>query len=507
MSTKTEGATIFYTMDGTTPTAESTKYDGTTVEVNADTIFLAIAVKDGIENSPVSYAKVSITVKAIVETGEPLSISLESVPNGAQNNATNTSVTVTAKIKSASKIKKVVWKKDGTQVAANLLADKDAQDAQEDENENSIWKFTISAKDESANGMYTVAALDVLGREETNQILISNFDFSGPAPISVDFSAYDEKAKTLTLTWSDPKDANEDVSGFIVSGFKNITITYKESGAEDSTAVESTVEAGKQSFTTGELAPDKTYTFTLTANDLLGNKSSPTVADRKTSNTDYKIGEIMLADGTKVSRGDYTSIDSTNPPVAVIAGFNDAGDALGLGLYKSGTLAWSKEYTIEFPDIVCIYSAESEKYTFSGDLNGSDNWNAICASDSAGTADAATNYPAFNWANTYGTTYKEKLGAATGGWFIPSVSELYAVYENLAEVKQSLEKIKTLNSDYTDISFSGSNNCYWSSNIPKLREGFSNNSAIYVDFSKGSVGNNGRTIGYSYSVLAVRVYN
>lgn len=62
MASTTEGAKIYYTIDGTEPSAESTLYNGT-VAISEDTTFKAIAVKEGMENSPVSYAKFSVVNK------------------------------------------------------------------------------------------------------------------------------------------------------------------------------------------------------------------------------------------------------------------------------------------------------------------------------------------------------------------------------------------------------------------------------------------------------------
>ena len=70
MKSATEGAEIYYTTDGTTtPNTESTKYSEP-VSCTADTTIMAIAVKKGILNSPVSYAKVSIAEKKIIEQKE-----------------------------------------------------------------------------------------------------------------------------------------------------------------------------------------------------------------------------------------------------------------------------------------------------------------------------------------------------------------------------------------------------------------------------------------------------
>lgn len=57
--------------------------------------------------------------------------------------------------------------------------------------------------------------------------------------------------------------------------------------------------------------------------------------------------------------------------------------------------------------------------TFTGDTDGSDNWAYICSKDSTGTADAKTNYPAFNWVNNYATTYG-LTGTYAEGWYMPS---------------------------------------------------------------------------------------
>ena len=64
MATKTEGAAIYYTTDGTEPTENSERYTEA-VTFGKDTVVKAIAVKAGIENSPVSVAKVSIKTKTV----------------------------------------------------------------------------------------------------------------------------------------------------------------------------------------------------------------------------------------------------------------------------------------------------------------------------------------------------------------------------------------------------------------------------------------------------------
>ena len=66
MESKTEGAVIYYTTNGTEPTEKSEKYTES-VTFDKDTVVKAIAVKKGMENSPVSVANISIEMFIKIE--------------------------------------------------------------------------------------------------------------------------------------------------------------------------------------------------------------------------------------------------------------------------------------------------------------------------------------------------------------------------------------------------------------------------------------------------------
>ena len=149
-----------------------------------------------------------VTVTGTPVAGEPLKIALKaSVPqeNGYTGNKSNTKVTVTANITTASKVKKVVWKKDGSLIAKTLLADKTAAAATETE-DNAVWTFDITPQDESANGTYTVAAIDEAGREEPEQITIDNFDFTPPGKVKVTSADYSSESSSIIINWTEPVD-------------------------------------------------------------------------------------------------------------------------------------------------------------------------------------------------------------------------------------------------------------------------------------------------------------
>lgn len=64
LSTATAGATIYYTVDGTAPTALSKVYNGP-IAIDADTTIKAIAIKAGLKNSDVATFAYTVKVEAV----------------------------------------------------------------------------------------------------------------------------------------------------------------------------------------------------------------------------------------------------------------------------------------------------------------------------------------------------------------------------------------------------------------------------------------------------------
>jgi len=186
----------------------------------------------------------------------------------------------------------------------------------------------------------------------------------------------------------------------------------------------------------------------------------------------YTLGKIVLKDENLVAKDDYTAIDPSNPPVAIIAGLNCYGRAIGIALHiSSSELSWAKGgttgYYTKFEGIICKLSNTGNgaalTATFTGDLDGSDNWDYICSRDPTGTQDAvvAENYPAFDWVNKYNTIYAGVLAGADIKWYMPSLQELCEVYKNKDVINESLAKIHGLGKFYADSSLGTST--FWSS--------------------------------------------
>lgn len=270
LSTQTQDAKICYTTDGSTPTADSTIYTQA-LRIEANTTVKAIAIKEGIENSPVSVA--TVTIKKITQSsgvaGNPLQIALTAdVPhkNGYTGSKSNTKVTVTANITTASSVKNVVWKKNGSLIAKTLLADAGATAATVSD-DNAKWTFDITATDETANGTYTVAAIDEAGREEAEQITIDQFDFTAPGKVKVTNAVYSSDLSAIILNWTQPGDSDYD--------YVDISFTSND-GTSNSTVSEAvSVFKGTTNKTFSNIDGAKAYyTFTFVTYDKLGNKGA-----------------------------------------------------------------------------------------------------------------------------------------------------------------------------------------------------------------------------------------
>lgn len=600
MATTTEGAVIYYTTDGTLPTEKSTKYSEA-VDFTKDATVKAIAIKKGIENSPVSIATVSIKEKTITETkieyvdkkadetapasvtkltatskdsrilltwkdaadsdvygyevsysgtkpinrvvlpaldttsmmvppkaegtyvngltngteytftvktvdisgnksegvtvkgtpvatdaGETLKITLTaSVPqeNGYTGNKSNSKVTVTAKITTASNVKKVVWKKNGSLIAKTLLADKTAAAATETE-DNAVWTFDITAQDESANGSYTVAAIDEAGREEAEQITIDNFDFTPPAKVKVTNAVYSSELSSIIINWTEPGDAD----------YHHVDITFTTNdgtnNSEPSQAI--TVNKGTLNKTFSNIDSAKAYyTYTFVTYDELGNKGREYkrkvgVNSLVNNYSDCVVGDFILEDGTILSK-DETPESDTVAAVIVRAATNDK-PALGVGIvHNRSGLAWCTTSAAGYNTNITALQGDKT----SGYMDGSDGWEILkeACSDAENNPE---NYPAWNYSLTYAET-NGLTGDLATGWYLPTVAELYTIYQNKTAVDASLSKAggSQFGTSY-----------YWSC----CQDPSDSNYALGLDFSDGNVFYSGKR-NFSNYVCSVRAFN
>lgn len=234
--------------------------------------------------------------------------------------------------------------------------------------------------------------------------------------------------------------------------------------------------------TTGEYAITVTYggrsiTGTLKARDF----------------STYSVGDVLLNDGTIIAY-DAENLNFTaeqkQKAVGVLYAFDQYGAPRGwLGIHNSygekvmadRYMAWATENTTgvntDFTDIQCVSSTTTASTTtFTGDIDGSDNWEYICSIDPTGTSDTATNYPAFDYVNKYAQKFN-LTGNYASGWYMPSIADLCYM----------CRKVNTLNSVLNAIGGTQLILYYWSSsqaNSSKYLNG--TDKAYKIDFGSAS---------------------
>ena len=231
----------------------------------------------------------------------------------------------------------------------------------------------------------------------------------------------------------------------------------------------------------------------------------------KNPTTAKAVGDIVFSDGSATA---YTSeLTLTNEQkeaaVAVIYYAGSASDTLGaktlgVGLKNTKgetttTLQWvryksykAEGYSTNITAIQCTPSeygsGKAATATFSGDTDGSDNWQALC--DAVSDEGTSGNYPAWEWVNAYAT---ENLleGSYANGWYLPTVAELCMLYREKDTVNSALEKASG-----TKIADEG----YWSSS----QLASYSNGAWSVRFDVGNL--NGYDKSNNFSVCTVRAF-
>ena len=200
----------------------------------------------------------------------------------------------------------------------------------------------------------------------------------------------------------------------------------------------------------------------------------------------YSVGDFVLKNGTILSK-DKTPESGTVAAVIVRADTSTK-TALGVGIVHNQTgLAWCTDsaagYSINITDL--------QGSTTSDYMDGSDGWKKLKAACSDAESNPE-NYPAWNYSLTYAKT-NGLTGDLATGWYLPTVAELYTIYQNKTAVDASL--LKAGGSTFGTSS-------YWS-----CCQGPSND--VYardLNFYDGSMYNDGKGYNGEY-VCSVRAFN
>lgn len=165
------------------------------------------------------------------------------------------------------------------------------------------------------------------------------------------------------------------------------------------------------------------------------------------NNSKYHIGDIVLNDGTLLR--DVTSISDTDKAKAIAVIYKVTGSkAYGVGLvHNKNGLKWCLEsangYSTNFTDLQCEVSGSPMNPSFTGDTDGSDNFEKIAQALGADNDTETTeNYPAFYFAKNYKSQTNSHVSGTSyeNGWYLPALSELFDIWKvkNTVDAKSNL---------------------------------------------------------------------
>ena len=148
-------------------------------------------------------------------------------------------------------------------------------------------------------------------------------------------------------------------------------------------------------------------------------------------------GDFVLKDGTMLPK-DITLTDTQKSNVAavIVRAAADGKPALGVGIvHNRSGLAWCTTSAAGYNTNITALQGDKT----SGYMDGSDGWERL----KEACSDAESNpekYPAWNYCRNYGAT-NGLTGDLATGWYLPTVAELYTIYQNKDVVDGSLSKV------------------------------------------------------------------
>ena len=152
------------------------------------------------------------------------------------------------------------------------------------------------------------------------------------------------------------------------------------------------------------------------------------------SGVDYSkcvVGDFVLKDGTILSK-DETPESGTVAAVIVRAAA-DGKPALGVGIVHN-KMAWCTETAVGYnTNITALQGDKTSDY-----MDGSNGWEILKEACSDAENNPG-NYPAWNYSLTYAEN-NGLIGDLATGWYLPTVAELYTIYQNKTAVNESLSK-------------------------------------------------------------------
>ena len=264
-----------------------------------------------------------------------------------------------------------------------------------------------------------------------------------------------------------------------VNGGTEVTITCATEGAKIYYTTDGTEPTAESTEYTEAISITKAVTLKAIA-------VKDGMNDSVVASASYSIiptpGDFVLKDGTILSKDEAPERGTV--AAVIVRAAADGKPALGVGIvHNQSGLAWCTESAAGYStDITSLH------FTYE---DGRDGWEKL----KAACPDAESNpenYPAWNYSLTYAET-NGLTGDLATGWYLPTVAELYTIYQNKTAVDASLSKAggSTFGLSY-----------YWAyCQVPSC-----SSDARVLSFGNGGMNCNGK-FNSGYYVCSVRAFN
>ena len=145
------------------------------------------------------------------------------------------------------------------------------------------------------------------------------------------------------------------------------------------------------------------------------------------------VGDFVLKNGTVLSKDETPESDTV--AAVIVRAAADGKPAIGVGIvHNRSGLQWCTKSAAGYE----IYISALVGDEASGYMDGSDGWDKL-KKDCSDAESNPENYPAWNYSLTYAEKNGLKGDLATG-WYLPTMAELYTIYQNKTTVDASLLK-------------------------------------------------------------------
>lgn len=170
---------------------------------------------------------------------------------------------------------------------------------------------------------------------------------------------------------------------------------------------------------------------------------------------EYHVGDIVMSDGTVLSKEKFLSYKGRENPVAVIFTVSgvqskDSKRVIGVGLFEAESsvsfaedsstgdntnFLFNRTYVINQKFDISTGTYKNEG--FAGDIDGEDSWKNVKRRDKTAKENMYSVYPAYAFAENYGTSQKCGKFNSTE-WYLPTAAELYEMFENKAILNDAI---------------------------------------------------------------------